>query len=116
MSEKPFLPDIITDLPGFEHNYNGLESHVMQGEKQQFVFMSFTEDNDVPEHSHAGQWAVVLDGVIELKVDGVVRQYSRGDTYYIPAGTLHSAKIHRGYKDLTFFDQVDRYTVKKSDK
>jgi len=42
----------------------------------------------------------------------------KGDTYSIDKNVVHSAKIKKGYKDLTLFDQVDRFkqnrkTIKK---
>jgi len=55
---------------------------------------------------------VVLDGEIALTVDGKKRTLRKGDTYYIPRGVKHSARAKRGYKDLTLFDQKDRYKVK----
>jgi len=51
----------------------------------------------------------VLNGVIELTINGERRIYRKGDTYFIPENIPHSAKIKAGYKDLTLFNQKDRY-------
>ncbi len=85
-----------------------------QGERQQFVFMSFDRDVEVPEHSHETQWGVVLDGRIELTIDGEHRVLEKGDTYFIPKSAPHNARITKGYKDLTLFDQKDRYHLGES--
>jgi quercetin dioxygenase-like cupin family protein len=112
MPKESFFPEMITKLPEADIPIEGVRSHLFQGQDQQFIFMSFEKDVEVPEHSHEGQWAVVLDGEIELTVDGKKSILRKGDTYYIPRGVKHSARIRRGYKDLTLFDQKDRYKVK----
>jgi quercetin dioxygenase-like cupin family protein len=109
MPEKPFFPEIITNLPAAELPIAGISSHLFQGEHQQFIFMTFDQDVEVPEHSHQAQWGVVLDGRIELTIAGELRVLSKGDTYFIPEDVPHSAKIQQGYKDLTLFNQKDRY-------
>jgi len=40
----------------------GCKAYLFQGEKQQFIFMSFEKDIEVPEHSHENQWGIVLEG------------------------------------------------------
>lgn len=112
MPKENFFPKIITKLPEADIPIEGVRSHLFQGQNQQFIFMSFEKDAEVPEHSHEGQWAVVLDGEIELTIDGKIHTFKKGDTYFIPKGVKHSARIRRGYKDLTLFDQKDRYKVK----
>lgn len=109
MAEEPFFPEIITGLPPAELPIAGVSSHLFQGERQQFIFMSFDQDVTVPEHSHEAQWGVVLDGQIELTIGGERRVLTKGDTYYIPKDVPHSARIEKGYKDLTLFNQKDRY-------
>ncbi len=74
--------------------------------------MQFDEDVELPKHSHAAQIGFVLEGKINLTIDGVEKTYTKGDRYDIPAGIEHSGKIYAGYADITFFDQPDRYTVK----
>jgi quercetin dioxygenase-like cupin family protein len=74
--------------------------------------MEFSKDVVVPEHSHESQWAVVLEGRIEIVIGGEARTLGRGDQYFIPKGVKHSARIHAGYADLAFFNQEDRYRRK----
>ena len=76
--------------------------------------MNFNEDIDLPEHSHESQWGVVLEGKIDLTIDGVAKTFIKGDNYFIPAGIRHSGKIYAGYADITYFSQKDRYNIKKS--
>ena len=110
--EENFFPEIITSLPEADIPIQGLHSYLFQGENQQIVFMSFEKDAEIPEHSHEAQWGVVLDGEIELTIDGKKYTFIKGDTYFIPKDVKHSARIKRGYKDLTLFNQKDRYKVR----
>jgi len=71
--------------------------------------MQFSEDVELPEHSHAAQVGFVLEGKIDLVIGGEKRSYTRGGRYYVPEGVKHSGKIYQGYADITFFDQADRY-------
>jgi quercetin dioxygenase-like cupin family protein len=66
----------------------------------------------MPSHSHGAQWGVVLEGEIELVTGGVSHTFTRGDSYFIPEGVEHSARIRKGYADVTFFDEPDRFKVK----
>ena len=74
--------------------------------------MEFAEDVELPEHSHADQWGIVLEGKIDLVMEGIKRTYTKGDHYFIPAGAKHSGKIYAGYADITFFNEQDRYKAK----
>jgi quercetin dioxygenase-like cupin family protein len=105
------FPPIISQHPAANLGIAGVESRLLQAGDQQFVFMHFTRDFDIGEHSHAAQWGAVLDGEAELVIHGTPRTMRRGDTYFIPAGVRHSARIIRGYTDLTLFDQRDRYAA-----
>lgn len=110
--KEDFWPEIITNLPEADIPVEGLRSHILQGQNQQVLFMSFENDVEVPEHSHEAQWGVVLDGEIELTINGNKCNFTKGDTYFIPKDIKHSAKITKGYKDLTLFNQKDRYKTK----
>jgi quercetin dioxygenase-like cupin family protein len=111
MSNKKF-PKIISDLPKADIPIEGLSAFLFQGTNQQIIFMEFDEDITVPEHSHEAQWGVVLAGEIELTIKGERSILHQGDSYLIPANAKHSAKIKTGYKDITLFNQKDRYKKK----
>jgi quercetin dioxygenase-like cupin family protein len=66
----------------------------------------------LPEHVHPAQAGIVLEGKIELIIDGEKQSFTRGDRYYIPEGVKHSGKIDAGYADVTFFNGPHRYTKK----
>ena len=73
--------------------------------------MDFHEDLEVPEHSHEAQWGTVLDGPMELTLNDEAVVLTKGDSYFIPEGAPHSARIRKGYKDVTLFNQNDRYSL-----
>ncbi len=107
---SPF-PEPIEQLPEAEIPFEGANARLSQGEDHQILFMKFEQDIDLPPHQHAAQWGIVLEGSIELTIDGKRTRYLKGDRYFIPANTLHSARIFAGYADITFFNQVDRYPI-----
>lgn len=107
------FPDPIIKLPQAEIPLPGCKAYLSQAENHQIIFMEFTEDISLPEHFHEGQWGIVLEGRIDLSIDGITNTYQKGDRYFIPKGTKHSGKIYAGYCDITFFDQKDRYGIKK---
>ncbi len=106
------FPEIVTRLPEANIPMEGLKAYLSQAEKHQILFMEFTEDAELPVHSHRGQFAVVLEGRLDLTIDGIEHTFRKGDRYFIPEGVPHSARVHAGYADITFFDQKDRYNPK----
>jgi ethanolamine utilization protein EutQ (cupin superfamily) len=106
---KTLFPPPILALPLADIPLPGCTAYLLQGQNQQTLFMSFEQDISLPEHTHAGQWGVVLEGRIDLVIDGQSFTFTKGDRYFIPAGTRHSGKIFSGYADITYFDQPDRY-------
>lgn len=114
--EMKSFPEPIARHPAAAIPLDGVRSHLIQAGQQQFVYMQFDRDVDVPEHSHEAQWGVVLEGEIHLTISGVTRIFTKGDTYFIEKGCLHSATIKKGFTDLTLFDQRDRYSILANDR
>lgn len=113
MKSKNFFPPIISQHAKAKIPIDGIDSHLIHAGEQQFIFMEFKEDTEVGEHSHEAQWGVVLEGEMDLKINGELKKLKRGDSYYIPKYIIHSAKIKAGYKDLTLFNEKDRYQFEK---
>ena len=106
------FPEPIRDLPEADIPLDGLKAYLSQADSHQILFMQFDEDVEIPEHSHEGQWGVVLEGRIDLMIEGVERTYTKGDRVFIPKGARHSGKIYAGYADISFFNESDRYTTR----
>lgn len=112
MYMKTIFSEPILNLPKADIPIKGVNAYLSQSSNHQIIFMEFSEDVDLPEHSHASQVGIVLEGRIDLKVDGVENTYQKGDRYFIPNGVKHSGKIYAGYADITFFNEKDRYNIK----
>ncbi len=110
---KNIFPEPIRNLPEADIPLDGIRSYLSQAKDHQLIFMQFEKDVDLPEHFHAAQVGFVLSGRIDLTIDGVKREYSKGDIYFIPENVKHSGKIYAGYADITFFNEPNRYKVKQ---
>lgn len=103
-----FFPDFILACPRPDSPFD-MKAHIVPSPYVLPMFYEIDTDVVIPEHAHGAQWGVVLDGVMEFTIDGVTREYHRGDTYYVPAGVRHIARISAGYKGIDVFEDADRY-------
>ena len=103
------FPDFLTRFPEAAVPFDGVRAWMVQGESHQVVFVEFREEVDVPEHSHQEQWELVLAGSVVLRVEGNEREYRNGDSFFIPAGALHSARVNAGYRAIIVFNEPNRY-------
>jgi quercetin dioxygenase-like cupin family protein len=106
---------IIQSLPQADVPIKGATVYLSQGADHQVAFMEFTEDVDVPEHTHADQWETVIAGRVDLTINGVKNTFNKGENFYIPEGVKHSARIYAGFASIAFFNQKDRYKLKFQD-
>ena len=105
------FPDIIHNLPEGIIPVAGLRGWLAQSPAGVVVFFVAEEACVVPPHSHQGQWGTVVDGVAELTAQGVTQVYGPGESYFIPAGVVHSAVLAKGTKLVEFFEEPDRFRV-----
>ena len=106
------FPKPIRNLPEADIPIDGITAYLSQSDTHQILFMHFDNDVDLPEHTHAAQYGIVLEGKIELVIGSKKQCFSKGDRYFIPEGIKHSGKISAGYADVTFFNETNRYLRK----
>jgi quercetin dioxygenase-like cupin family protein len=111
--EKEVFPKMIKDLPEVDLPFKGVKGWLLQGIDKQVVFFDIEPIDVIPEHSHGEQWGIVIEGELELAVDGMKKAYRKGDYYYIPAGALHSVTFKTQAKVIDFFADVNRYKPKQ---
>lgn len=104
-----FYPDFIRNLPQADVPVSGVDARMLQGDRGQAVFFTMEPGTEIPLHHHGDQWGVVLDGEMELTIAGQTRLYRRGDSYFIPAGTLHGARFPSRCCVFDLFADRERY-------
>ena len=109
---KSILPEPIQNLPKADISLKGINAFISQSKKHQIIFMEFSEDVLIPEHSHESQWEIVLEGSVDVWIDDKHHTFSKGDRFYIPSGVKHRANIKSGYASIAFFNEESRYKAK----
>jgi quercetin dioxygenase-like cupin family protein len=104
--------DWIQGLPQVDTSFEGLEGRMISGPHGQAVFFRTEEEFEVPAHSHGAQWGIVVAGTLHLTVDGERKTYKPGETYDIPAGAEHSARLEADTSVIDVFQDPDRYAPK----
>ena len=108
MNLSEFL-DFIKKLPMANIPVNGLNGWLLQSNDGQLLFNESEVETTIPEHSHGDRWDIVIDGTIELTVDEKTNKYNRGDACFIAGGSVHSTRIHPGFRAIDYFTDKDRY-------
>jgi len=106
-------PEVITRLPEADIKFEGIRAWILQGERHQLVFFEMKASVRVPEHCHDyDQWGFMVQGKMELTVNGEKRVVESGDEYVIPAQAEHSARFLAKTRVIDFFSEKNRYNVK----
>ncbi|HNQ22849.1 MAG TPA: cupin domain-containing protein [Phycisphaerae bacterium] len=106
------FPSLITDLPEADLPFSGLRAWILQGTERQAAFFDIDAIGDVAPHSHGEQWGVVIEGEMELTIEGRTQRLTRGDAYHIPAGAVHSARFRRRTLAIDVYADVQRFRPK----
>ena len=110
--EKSF-PKVITDLPEADIALEGVRGWIAQGNGYQLVFFEMQPSAKIPEHSHDyPQWGIVIEGRMEMTIDGSAKVYEKGDEYLVPARAKHSARYLSKVRVVDLFKENTRYKKK----
>jgi len=102
-------PDLIQNLPQANLPVAGVIGYLFQGKEGQICFFDFEGGTEVPAHSHGAQWGIIIEGELSMTIGDKTQIMRRGDSYYVPAGVVHSAVIDKPCKVMDFFEDNDRY-------
>ncbi|WP_299866778.1 cupin domain-containing protein [uncultured Hoeflea sp.] len=107
-------PNFIQDQPSLDIPFpeDAVSTSAVRSDGALVVFLHVHKDVEIPEHQHGAQWGTVVRGGLELTVDGRTRQCVPGDSWDIPAGTPHAAKLKAGSLVIDVFEEPDRYPLK----
>lgn len=107
-------PDFIRAFPSLDVPFpeDVVQSAVIRSDAGLVAFFTFLKDMELPAHSHGAQWGTVIEGQIELTIGRETKTYTPGDSYDIPAGIEHGARIKAGTRVIDVFEEADRYPIK----
>jgi len=109
------FPNVITRLPEADVPLKGVRAWILQGDRHQLVFFEFESSAQVPEHSHDyPQWGMMIEGKMELTIDGKTKLIEKGDEYVIPAKAKHYARFLSKCRVMDFFSEKMRYRAKSA--
>jgi quercetin dioxygenase-like cupin family protein len=103
------FPEFIKNLPNIDIALEGVIGKLLQAKDHQVVFFEIEPIGSIPPHTHQDQWGVVLEGEMDLTIGGETKSYTRGDSYFIPAGVEHSATFKTRVKVIDVFAEPNRY-------
>lgn len=108
------LPSFLDALPALDLPFpdDVVTTNVIRSDGALMVIFRVHQDLELPPHSHKGQWGTVLEGSLELTMNGETRTYTPGENYDIPSGTEHAAKVPAGSVVLDIFEEPDRYPLR----
>lgn len=88
--------------------FPGIFTRTFWGDKILISMLDMEPNGDVPFHSHPHEQAgVVIEGELELTIDGEVRLLGPGQLFVIPGGVEHRARtLDKPAKVIDIFSPV----------
>jgi quercetin dioxygenase-like cupin family protein len=104
--EHLFHLDALLEVKGGP-KYSPVYGPVVEGDRMICARMTAPAGQGADPHHHPNeQWVYVLEGELEMTIDGVAYHAGPGDLVYIPSNTVHSF-VNRGDRDGVFFTVKD---------
>jgi quercetin dioxygenase-like cupin family protein len=105
-------PEFLRNLGEVDLPFKGVRAWLIQSDRTQVVFFDIEPVGEVPPHSHCAQWGIVITGEMKLTIGGDTQIYKKGDWYFIPEGTVHSATFLSRVHVIDVFADPQRYNIK----
>ncbi|MHB1434624.1 MAG: cupin domain-containing protein [Thermoplasmata archaeon] len=110
----PF-PESVHRLP--KTDLAGIDVYVHDNGSSQVLFFELPSGRRevvVPTHTHDVEWGVVVEGRIDMTIDGRTEAHPAGAPHWIPAQVPHSFRFHPGTSSLHYF--VERRVALPADR
>ncbi|MBO9523460.1 MAG: cupin domain-containing protein [Nocardioidaceae bacterium] len=84
----------------------------MVRDRCQALFFELPAGSQSPDHTHGNEWGLVIQGQVDITIDGVTTSYGPGESYFVGEDVVHSVVNHPGLVGITVFEGTDRFTAK----
>ena len=79
-------------------------------DRAQVLFYEVVEGSRSDDLAEGAEWGLILEGQVDITIDGETTSYHKGDTYLIPGGVPNHKVNHPGVIGIDVFEQSDRFT------
>jgi quercetin dioxygenase-like cupin family protein len=101
------MPYIELKNIGEKEIVKGFHARMAHSENMTFAFWRIEKGAELPAHSHVHeQAAIVLEGELELVVNGIPQRLTPGTVYVIPSNVPHGGKAIKECRVLDVFYPV----------
>jgi len=107
------FPEMITKLPEIQMPVESIKGYLIQGQTNQSVFFIVSSGTYLPEHCHAAQWGVVLEGEFEIIIGNEKKRYKKGDTYFVAENVMHAGNYITDAVTFDVFDDKNKFAIKE---
>lgn len=84
--------------------FPGIRAHITHSDQVTLSKVTLDAGVSLPEHHHVNeQWTTILEGELEMEVNGESKRMTPGMTVFIPSNAPHSAKAHSHCTVLDMF-------------
>ena len=92
--KTPEFPEFIQKLHEADLPIDGIRGWLQNGENGQVLFLQTDQKTILPQHKHGDQWGIVIEGEMDFTIGDRTETYRQGDSYFIPARTMHGAILY----------------------
>ena len=101
------MPLIQIDQLSVREIFPGLRARLIHSDRVSHSWVEVDQDATFPEHQHPHEQIVsILEGTLELVVEGVTHRLSPGHVFVIPPGARHSGRAITACRVLDAFAPV----------
>ena len=101
------MPHLTIRSIGVREIFPGLRARIVHSSRTSQSWVEIDEGATFPEHHHPHEQVVnVLEGTLELNVDGEVSRLESGDVFIIPPNVPHSGRALTACRVLDVFAPV----------
>lgn len=86
------FPDFISEFTSIDLPASGGNLNVLAGSKGQVAFIRSCKEEKIPLHRHKDSWTILVSGKMRVTVGDEIITVTKGDTWFVPGGTLHGGE------------------------
>ena len=98
------FPEIVKKMHSDNYGVEGLEVYYDHTPVGTVYFFGTKNPFNLPEHSHAEQFGMVIKGEVTYKINGETKTYKAGESYSIPAGVKHVTYYSANFSEMGYVD------------